>query len=166
VRIALIVIGSVVGALILFAAAAGLIGSQLPPDHTASRSTRIRRAPADVYSVIRDFGAAGTWRTDVKRVEIIEPDKFREHGSNGAVTNQIVEDIPNRKIVTKIVDVDLGYSGSWEYSLEGSPEETVVTITERGVVTNPLFRFMSRYIFGHTATIDAYLKALSARLSE
>jgi len=27
-------------------------------------------------------------------------------------------------------------------------------------VTNVVFRFMSRFVIGHTATIDAYLRAL------
>ena len=35
-----------------------------------------------------------------------------------------------------------------------------VTITERGSVRNPLFRFVSRFIMGHTASIDLYLRAL------
>ena len=33
-------------------------------------------------------------------------------------------------------------------------------ITENGEVYNPLFRFMSRFVFGHTATIDKYLEDL------
>lgn len=41
---------------------------------------------------------------------------------------------------------------------------TTVTITENGEVSNILFRFMSRYIFGHTASIDTYLKALANHL--
>jgi len=30
-------------------------------------------------------------------------------------------------------------------------------------VTNPLFRFMSRFIIGHTATLDQYLRALGKK---
>ncbi len=37
--------------------------------------------------------------------------------------------------------------------------DSSVTITERGSVYNPIFRFMSRFIFGHTATVEAYLDA-------
>jgi hypothetical protein len=35
-----------------------------------------------------------------------------------------------------------------------------VRITEDGEVYNPIFRFMSRFVFGHTHTMDAYLRAL------
>jgi hypothetical protein len=41
-----------------------------------------------------------------------------------------------------------------------------VTITEDGEVSNALFRFMSRYVFGHTATLDAYLASLARRFGE
>ncbi len=163
-KLALIIIGSIVGLLILLAAAATLIGSRMPADHTAARSMQLNRSPTDVYAVLRNFSQAAEWRPDVKRVEMIGADRFREHGSNGAVTYQIMEDVPGTRLVTKIVDVDLGYSGSWEYTLQPSGDGTTLTITERGVVTNPLFRFMSRYVFGHYATIDAYFRSLEAKL--
>ena len=41
-----------------------------------------------------------------------------------------------------------------------------VTITEDGEVSNAIFRFMSRYVFGHTATLDAYLISLARRFGE
>ena len=37
-------------------------------------------------------------------------------------------------------------------------------ITEDGEVYNPVFRFMSRFIIGHAATLDQYLTALGKRL--
>jgi Polyketide cyclase / dehydrase and lipid transport len=163
-KLALIIIGSTVGLLILLAVTATIVGSRMPPDHTVSRSLQVNRRPAEVYAIVRNFGQAAEWRRDVKRVDVLAADRFREHGSNGAITYQIVDDVPNQRIVTKIVDVDLGYSGSWEYALQDTGNGTLVMITERGIVSNPLFRFMSRYIFGHTATIDAYLRSLEARL--
>lgn len=42
----------------------------------------------------------------------------------------------------------------------------MLTITENGEVHNPLFRFVSRFIMGYAATIDACLKALRAKLGE
>jgi hypothetical protein len=41
-----------------------------------------------------------------------------------------------------------------------------VKITEKGEVSNVLFRFMSRYVFGHTSTIDSYLTALAKKFNE
>jgi hypothetical protein len=33
---------------------------------------------------------------------------------------------------------------------------TTLTVIERGDVYNPVFRFVSRYVIGHTRTLDAY----------
>jgi hypothetical protein len=41
-----------------------------------------------------------------------------------------------------------------------------VTITERGLVGNPIFRFVSRFVIGQTATMDSYLRALGKRFGE
>ena len=38
-----------------------------------------------------------------------------------------------------------------------------MTITERGVVYNPIFRFVSRFLMGYTATMKTYLNALARR---
>jgi hypothetical protein len=76
----------------------------------------------------------------------------------------VVEEVAGQRLVTRITDLDLGYSGSWTYELQPTGSGTRVSITEHGVVTNVFFRFMSRFVFGHTKTIDTYLAALSERM--
>jgi len=44
--------------------------------------------------------------------------------------------------------------------------ETRVRITEDGEVYNPIFRFVSKFILGQTATQDAYLKAMGTATGE
>jgi hypothetical protein len=39
---------------------------------------------------------------------------------------------------------------------------TELTITENGEVYNPLFRFVSRFIMGHAATIEKYQRDVAA----
>jgi len=69
-------------------------------------------------------------------------------------------------MVTRITDTDLGYAGKWTYIFGAEGSNTRVTITEDGVVSNVLFRFLSRYAFGHTATIDTYLTSLGKQFGE
>jgi uncharacterized membrane protein len=147
-----------------------LIGSRLPRGHIASRSILLHQSPQNVYAVVRDFGSAPTWRSDVKRIEV-EPQRrgplhFREEGSNGTVNYELAEDVPNQRMVTRILDTDLGYAGKWTYVFAPENGGTRVTITEDGEVSNVLFRFMSRYIFGQTATLDGYLTSLAKRFRE
>jgi uncharacterized membrane protein len=163
-----LVIGLIAG-LALLAGVVALIGSRLPKAHTASRSIFLHQSPAQVYAVVRDFPTAPTWRTDLKRIEV-EPAggrvHFREEGKNGTVNFELTEDVPSKRMVTRILDTDLGYSGKWTYTFAEENGGTRVTITEDGEVSNVLFRFMSRYIFGQTATMEGYLNSLAKKFGE
>ena len=158
-KIVLIVVGVLVATIVVIV----LIGTRLPVKHVASRSLRLSRSPAEVYAAVRNVEEYPRWREGVKKVELLSSAQFRETSSNGVVTYSIDEDVPNRKLVTRIVEKNLGYSGSWTYDIVAVENGTQLTITENGEVTNPLFRFLSRFVFGHTATIDGYLKSLEKR---
>lgn len=168
-RTALIVAGVIIGVLVLVVAVVALIGSQLQVSHTASRSIVLRQPRQTVYAVIRDFKSASSWRSDVKSVEVIEVPgqklRFVEHASDD-VNYELAEEVPNQRMVTRILNTDLGYSGKWTYELTDENGGTRVKITEDGEVSNVIFRFMSRYVFGHTSTMDAYLTAMAKKFGE
>jgi len=169
-KILVFIIVGVIAVIALLVGVVVLIGSRLSKSHTATRSIFLRQSPQNVYDVIRDFPSAPAWRSDVKRVEVqIQPDgkvHLREEGKNGAVNYELVEDVPGERMVTQILDTDLGYSGKWTYVFAPEKGGARLTITEDGEVSNALFRFMSRYVFGHTATLDAYMSSLARRFGE
>ncbi len=147
-----------------------VIGALLPREHTASRSLVIHQAAATVWNAISDFAAAPSWRKDVSRVER-GPDRnghpvWIEHGSNGALPLEVVEASPPSILVTRIADPNLPFGGTWTYRLGEESGSTRLTITEQGWVSNPIFRFVSRVVMGHHATIDAYLKNVTVRFNE
>lgn len=168
-KTAILIIAAITGVLVLVAGVVALIGSQLPKAHTASRSILLRQPRQQVYAVVRDFKSAPAWRSDVKSVEVIDSPgqklRFVEHGSDD-VTYELTEDVPNQRLVTRIMNADLPYSGQWTYELTDEGERTRVKITENGEVSNVIFRFMSRYVFGHTSTMDSYLTALARKFGE
>lgn len=90
----------------------------------------------------------------------------REYAKHGAVTYDLIEDQPGERMVTRIADLNLGYSGSWTYTFTKEPAGTRVQITEAGEVSNILFRFMSRFVFGQSSTIEKYLIALGKKFGE
>jgi uncharacterized membrane protein len=165
-KIALILLATVVALIFVVL----VIGAALPAKHVVSRHVVLHRPPTEVYETIRNFVAAPNWRPDLERVEIISAGdnqvRFREHGKQGAVTYDLVEDRPNEKIVTRIADQNLGYSGTWTYTFENTPNGTRLQITETGDVSNILFRFVSRFIFGHAGTIERYLADLGKKFGE
>lgn len=169
-KVLIIMSVSLVALLFTFVALVALIGSRLPREHVASRSILLHKSPADVYGVIRDFSSAPLWRPDLKKVEVMTQTDgrvhFREEGKNDTVNYELVEDVPAQRMVTRILDTNLGYAGSWTYVFAPDAAGTRLTITENGVVSNVIFRFLSKYAFGHTATIDTYLTSLAKHLGE
>lgn len=55
------------------------------------------------------------------------------------------------------------FGGSWTYELTPVADGTRLRITENGEVYNPLFRFLSRFVFGHYASIDKFMADLERR---
>jgi uncharacterized protein YndB with AHSA1/START domain len=144
-----------------------IVGYLLPVRHEATVSATIPAAPDAVWAVLTDPASYPTWRGDVTSVELLPTDSghvaWREQGKNGAISYAIeLAEVPTR-LVTRITDKSLPFGGSWEYVVTGEGRGSRVRITEHGEVYNPVFRFVSRFIMGHTATVSAYLKALGAR---
>jgi hypothetical protein len=161
--------GIVVLCLILLVGIVALIGFSLPQGHVASRTANINRPPTVVWGTITRVDEFPAWRRGVKEVRVLgrDPLRWREDGSDGALTFEAIEASDPTRLVTQMTDKNLPFGGRWVYELRpvGNPaERTEITITEHGEVYNPIFRVVSRFIMGHTATIDAYLSDLQKRL--
>ena len=157
-RILILVVGVLVALILLLIA----IGYALPINHVATREARLAAPPERVFSVLRDVEKFPTWRSDVKSTEVLATTpalRWRERGDNDITFEMETVEAPG-KIVTRIVDKRLPFGGSWTYNLSPEGGGTRLVITENGEVYNPLFRFMSRFVFGHTATIDKFLEDL------
>jgi hypothetical protein len=140
------------------------VGALLPRDHVASVRVHLPETPDQVYALIADVRAAPAWRHDVESVEILssvgETLQWRETGSFGVLTFARDEDVPGRRIVGRIADTSQGFGGRWIYEIQPSGSGATLTITEEGQVFNPMFRFMSRFVFGHYATMESYVRSL------
>jgi hypothetical protein len=156
------------GTLVALIAVVAVVGAMLPRDHVASVTAHIPAKPDDVWATITTPADFPAWRSDVKRVEMLAATptgpSWREHGSNGAITFAVDTWEPPKRFVGRIADTGLPFGGSWEYRVEpDGPTASRVTITERGSIYNPIFRFVSRFIMGYTGTMKTYLNALARR---
>lgn len=146
------------------------VGFFLPRDHTAASSARFTAPPDSIWAVISDFERVPSWRRDVKRMERL-PDRdghavWLEVGQTGSLPYEVVEWTPPVRLVLRIDDASLPFSGTWTYSIEPDREGTLLTVVERGTIRNALFRALARFVFGHHSTLDGTLRALGARLGE
>jgi len=169
-KVVIIIIAGIIAALMLAVLLMALLGARLPKQHSVSRSVLLHKSPESVYAVARDFASMPKWRADVREVKITTDGdgrlRFREEGKHGSVNYELTEDVPAHRMVTTITDTDLGYAGKWTYVFVAEGPDTRLTITEDGEVSNVIFRFLSRYAFGHSATIDSYLTSLGKQYGE
>jgi uncharacterized protein YndB with AHSA1/START domain len=147
------------------------VGALLPKQHTATRAARYHQPPAVVWQAITDYGKFPEWRKTVERVEPLTAGSDKggwvEYVKGaGRIPLEITESAPPRRLVTRIVDPNLPFGGSWVYEMTPIEGGSLLRITEIGEVRNPFFRFVSQVIFGLRATMDQYLKELGAKFGE
>lgn len=160
-----------VGSLIALGVVVVAVGALLPQGHVASRTARFKQSPDVLWQTIADIAASPSWRPDVKSVERL-PDSnghemWREVGKYGQpITMETVESIAPQRLVRRIADPKLPFGGTWTFEIAPANGGSTVTITENGEIYNPFFRFMARFVFGYTNTMETYLKALGKKFGE
>jgi hypothetical protein len=135
-------VGFAVAGLAALAAIVAIMGSQLPRDHVASRTLRVRRTPEEVWPVVTRLMAASS------------------------VSADIIEQDPPRRLVSRVKETEKMFGGTWTVVSSLDPGGSTLTITEDGWVANPIFRFVSRFVVGHHSTMDGILKGVAKELGE
>ncbi len=148
------------------------VGAMLPREHKATRSTSFKRPASEVFAAITDFPNLPAWRAGVTAIELLpavdEKARYRETSRFGQLTYEVEEWVAGRRLVTRIVDEGQGFGGRWIFEVRDDPAVggSRLTITEDGYVSNLLFRVLTRFVFGHTKTMDDYLTSLGNKFGE
>jgi uncharacterized protein YndB with AHSA1/START domain len=122
-----------------------LIGYFLPVNHEASRSAEFNKSPSEVFALISDVS------------------NYRQWWPANETKVAVVESVPPTRFVTKIVD-ETAFGGTWTMEIVPTTVGSRLTITERGEVYNVIFRTLSKFVFGHTSTMESCLAAAQKRL--
>lgn len=144
-------------------------GMLLPANHVASRSIHLDKPREQVWLTVSDFEHYASWApgvtgTKLLRIESGHPTWQLEGKWAMPMALDVVE--TPRQLVTRIADPKLPFGGTWTWDLSPENGGTRVTVTERGVIRSPIFRLLSRFVFGYNATMDAYLNALAKHFGE
>lgn len=122
-----------------------LVGFFLPVSHEASRSAEFNTPPDAVFALIAD------------------PNSYRGWWSGAEVKSEVVESVPPKKLVTRVVG-ETQFGGTWTFEIEPTAGGSRLTVTERGEIYNVVFRALARYAFGYTSTMESFLEALGKKL--
>jgi polyketide cyclase/dehydrase/lipid transport protein len=147
-----------------------VIGYLLRKEHAVTREARFHQSPEVIWKTITDIDAMPSWRQGLKSVKRL-PDKNRlpawvETLDSGTIPLETLTALPPLKLVVRIADPKLPFGGTWTYEITPAPEGCSLRIREDGEVYNLIFRFLSRFVFGYSATIDTYLKSLGMKFDE
>jgi uncharacterized protein YndB with AHSA1/START domain len=160
----------ILGGLAVVVAVVFAIGAMLPREHVASTRAIVNAPPDSVWNALTTVSDFPRWRGDVSKVEQLPPRgahrAWREDGRYGTMAYEEVESVPPKRLEVRVADEGQQFGGTWTYDLQPKGDRTQVTITENGFVNNALFRFMSRYVFGHHASQEAYLRALGRKFGQ
>ena len=159
---------------IVVAVSAGLsilvlgIGALLPREHRAASTIRLHATPAEVWAAITDWRALPSWRTELSSVEELPGGGgWVETSKWGRMPMRIERSEPLQVLVTRIADDTLPFGGTWTWQLEALPDGlTRVTTIEDGYVRPALFRFLSRFVFGHHTTLRTVQQALAVKFGD
>ena len=132
---------------VVLVAVVAAIGALLPRDHVASRTLTTRRPAEELWALVANPA-------------------FARDATGQDVPIETVESVPVKKLVTRIADPNQPFGGTWTFVITPTPTGSTLTISEAGWVSNVIFRFVSRFIMGHHATMDSYLRNVAKRLNE
>lgn len=163
---ALVTLGLIIG----FLAVPEFGGRLLSARHVVSSSVLLNETPETVWKAITDFASAPSWSNDVIAEERL-PDRdghpvWKEKYRNGQrIAFETVEQCAPYRLVRTMVDSEK-LSEQWEYELVPTKDGTELRITEVGEIPSPFMRFVSKYVMGHSGSVNSYQKALAVRFGE
>ncbi len=147
-----------------------LVGLLLPSEYTDRRRAILPRPPEAVWRVLTDLDALPRWRSDIRFLERL-PDQdgmpaWREDGVHGTRVFVVAEAQPPSHLEVRVrTDSQLGGPVRTFDLTAATPSGTLVTVTDRRVMPNPLERVLARMALGPTGA-GALLRDLSARLRQ
>jgi hypothetical protein len=155
----------VMGAIVAVVVSLIVGGLVTPRDHVVARAVSVPTTVSATWQTVRDFSRYIEWRDELENAAVVDLEqsqpRWRETTTRGSVTFGVIIDQPPHRMSARILDDDLPFTGEWTWSLIADDVGTRVTITERGSVGNPVFRFIAAHFLGYTRSLDGYLRALA-----
>ncbi len=145
-------------------------GLLLPEEHNASRTLVTKQPPQTIWDTINDHANEPKWRSDIESVTSLgerngKPVWQENYKDGNTLALMTTESRPPTRMVREIAE-EGPFSGRWEIDIQPTPAGSNMTITEVGKVPNPFFRFVSKYVIGHTTQMEKYLTNLAGKFGE
>jgi len=145
-----------------------LAGLLLPAEHVGIGHLLLDRSPEAVWRVLTDLDGMPLWRSDITAVERL-PDMagrpaWREIGRSGVRVIELTRADRPRLLVIQRAAGGRTAQPFRTFELDAAATGTLVTITERGEIRNPLGRVLAR-LRSRAPAVDRFLRDLEQRLN-
>lgn len=158
-----IIIALVLLAVVVFVVA-GLIGKKF---FAGSRSKVFPNLSAEnVWNYLMDVEALPSRRKEIKSVEILEDDKWKEYTDMGGwILFERTEKVKNKKLTLNMIESTFGMSGTWTYELNDTEKGLKVTIYEESNIDSFFAKAMMTLV-GRDANLKQELRYIENSLSK
>jgi hypothetical protein len=150
------------------------IGTSLPIEHHADCTASFDGTQQYLFEAVADDGTSTKWRPDIASAVLVSGSGptavWRETDVHGGVRTYRTTAYVDGQKLARTIDYIPGmpFAGTWTYEISRdefppaheSSAVSYVSIHEDGQIYNPFFRFLARYVFGYTQTMDTYLTDL------
>lgn len=146
------------------------IGWKLPAEHRATREAEFSRGVDELWAALTNFDGLPEWMPGVRAVQRLDAvegkDRWLYETTEGELTIEVVTRVAPTLLTIRTVRSKLAFGGTWTQRISPTATGSLLTISEYGWILNPFFRFMARYVFGNSTTLDVALAALGRHLGE
>jgi uncharacterized protein YndB with AHSA1/START domain len=155
----------VLGVVAVLIALVILVGLARPRMHVAHTRATYAVPPAELWDTLTAFAAWPDWYPEIDAVRTL-PDRDGRRvieltSSWGRVAAELTVFEPPQRLQTSLATGS--FRCSWTYVLEPTAAGTVLTVTERGAVDNPVIRTLMIFMDEHATMLDFH-RALAVRL--
>ncbi len=169
-KIALIILGSILGLVLLAGLVLYLLGRRLPERHIARVTVVLPASRPAVWAVITDYPGMTAWWPDVKGIRLeTRPNgevwTWNKDSHGNEIAFRTKEEVAPARLVREIMGDNLPFGGTWTFELADQDNRTQLTITEDGFIKPPLFRAIVQYFIGLDKTMKSFATHLEKRLA-
>lgn len=170
-KIALIIVGSLIALLLIAGLVFYVAGSRLPREHRSVVTATFKASRSVVWGAITDYAAMPKWWPAVQAIRFEKlPDgtelTWNKDKRGQEIAFRTAESRAHEKLVRVIVGDQLPFGGTWTFALTDAPAGgTTLTLTEDGFINPAVFRAIATWFMGLDATQKDFVTHLEKHLA-
>ncbi len=146
------------------------IGKSLPRDHVVGATLHVNKPEEEVFALIRDIGAWGTWDKGITKMMPLDPvnghTRVRMHMNRNSFVLTLTKEHAPSVLSLEAIDDHKFFEGRWDYHLSREGGGTKIKLTEYGKVLPAIPRAMLKFAGDPAMYLKRHLKQIATHFGE